>query len=320
MPLEAVVPVAASPEAGYRMRARLHVRNSEIGLFREGTHDLCDPATGGQFRPETADVLQRIGAMLAPLGRSRASIELAENVGGTERAAHLDVEGPLRDPDALRLDVEGLTGSSIQLGPRVRTLHGDPTVRDDLASLPGMPALAEPALVRRHAAAFFQANRHLLGTLVSSVVAHCDGAGPVTELYAGVGLFSVALAASTARVVTAVEGDRISGHDLEANAAPFGERLRAVIGAVEDFLAGESAAAGETLIVDPPRTGMSRAAVDGIIARRVRRIIYVSCDVATVARDVRRLVDARYALGHIAAFDLFPNTPHIETMVVLDAI
>jgi 23S rRNA (uracil1939-C5)-methyltransferase len=72
----------------------------------------------------------------------------------------------------------------------------------------------------------------------------------------------------------------------------------------------------ETIVVDPPRTGMSREALDGAINVRAPRIVYVSCDVATLARDARRLVDAGYALERVDAFDLFPNTPHVETVAV----
>ena len=59
---------------------------------------------------------------------------------------------------------------------------------------------------------------------------------------------------------------------------------------------------------------MSREALDGICRLRAPRIVYVSCDVATLARDARRLVDSGYALAHVDAFDLFPNTPHVETV------
>jgi 23S rRNA (uracil1939-C5)-methyltransferase len=75
---------------------------------------------------------------------------------------------------------------------------------------------------------------------------------------------------------------------------------------------------GSTIIVDPPRTGMSREAVEGIGRLRASRLVYVSCDVATLARDARRLVDAGYRIARADAFDLFPNTPHVETVVVLD--
>jgi 23S rRNA (uracil1939-C5)-methyltransferase len=64
---------------------------------------------------------------------------------------------------------------------------------------------------------------------------------------------------------------------------------------------------------------MSRAAVDGLLAARPRRVVYVSCDVATLARDARRLVEAGYAMGRPEAFDLFPNTAHVEVLVDFNA-
>jgi 23S rRNA (uracil1939-C5)-methyltransferase len=63
---------------------------------------------------------------------------------------------------------------------------------------------------------------------------------------------------------------------------------------------------------------MSRAALDGVLRLRALRVIYVSCDVATLARDARRLVDAGYGIARADAFDLFPNTPHVETVVVFE--
>ena len=70
------------------------------------------------------------------------------------------------------------------------------------------------------------------------------------------------------------------------------------------------------MIVDPPRTGLSREALDGICRWQAPRIVYVSCDVATLARDARRLVDTGYTLTRVDGFDLFPNTPHVETVAV----
>jgi len=72
----------------------------------------------------------------------------------------------------------------------------------------------------------------------------------------------------------------------------------------------------DAVLVDPPRTGLSPEAVTGILDLCSPRLIYVSCDVATLARDAGRLVAAGYAIQHAEAFDLFPNTPHVETVVV----
>ena len=79
--------------------------------------------------------------------------------------------------------------------------------------------------------------------------------------------------------------------------------------------AASSPEAPDVLIVDPPRTGISREALDGVIRLRAPKIVYVSCDVATLARDSKRLVDAGYRIEQASAFDLFPNTPHVETVI-----
>jgi 23S rRNA (uracil1939-C5)-methyltransferase len=140
-----------------------------------------------------------------------------------------------------------------------------------------------------------------------------------------VGLFSVAAAAARGARVVAVEGDRFAADDLEANAATAGGQITTVRGPVEGLGTGVFAAWGrasaspalEIVIVDPPRTGMSPEAVDRVLKLTAPRLIYVSCDVATLARDARRIVDRGYAIDRVDAFDLFPNTPHVETVVVL---
>ena len=111
----------------------------------------------------------------------------------------------------------------------------------------------------------------------------------------------------------AVEGDRVSAADLIANAAAYDD-LHAVRQPVETFLTS-SPETPDVLIVDPPRTGMLREALDGVIHLRAPKIMYVSCDVATLARDSKRLVDAGYRIEQASAFDLFPNTPHVETVI-----
>jgi tRNA/tmRNA/rRNA uracil-C5-methylase (TrmA/RlmC/RlmD family) len=85
---------------------------------------------------------------------------------------------------------------------------------------------------------------------------------------------------------------------------------------VEAALARRPGAAPDVIVVDPPRAGMSAPALDGVIAWRAPRIVYVSCDPPTQARDAARLIAAGYRLHSLDAFDLFPNTPHVETVAV----
>jgi 23S rRNA (uracil1939-C5)-methyltransferase len=305
LPLAGAVRVAASRDDGYRMRARLHVRSGRVGFFREGSHELCDARATRQLLPDTCDTLEQLASALRSLGdRSVQAIEVSENIEASERVVHLDaVQAPGHTLDALGA-TPGLTGMTVTSS---RVAAGDPHVRDTLA-------VGERQIVlRRHVLAFFQGNRYLLGPLVAHVAALVGEADRVVDLYAGAGLFSLAAAARGARVV-AVEGDRTSAADLKANASAWSGAIEARHEPVEAYVAGRRAEAG-VVIVDPPRTGMSREALHGALALGPRRVVYVSCDVATLARDARQIVDGGYQLAAIDAFDLFPNTPHVECVV-----
>ena len=316
--------VAASPERGYRLRARLHLRDGRLGFFKEGTHVLCDAAPSAQLDATTLDVAHRlVDALGAVFGASSAeSLEVSENLDGSERAVHLHpidralVGTTMPASLAARLLVDGLTGLSVATsGDGALTLAGDPTVGDDLARIArGAPPGVR---LRRHAASFFQGNRFLVAALTQAVVDAVPGDGAVWDLYAGVGLFAAALCATARDRVTAVEGDPVTSADLRANAAGFGGRLEVEARAVEDVLARTPLPADATVIVDPPRTGLSKVVTAALAASAARRIVYVSCDVATLARDMKVLAASGFALVSLEGFDLFPNTAHVETLAVL---
>jgi 23S rRNA (uracil1939-C5)-methyltransferase len=316
--------VAASPEHGYRLRARLHVRDGRVGFFKEGTHVLCDAAPSGQLAAETLAAAQRLVDALGTLlgAPSTDSLEVSENLDGRQRAVHLHpidralISTTMPAALAARLLVDGITGVSVATaGGGTSTLAGDPTVADDLERLVrGAPSGIR---LRRHAAAFFQGNRFLVPALAQAVVDAVPEDGPVWDLYAGVGLFAASLAALGRDRVTAVEGDPIGAADLQANAAAFGGRLAVEGRAVEASLAATTLPADAIVVVDPPRTGLSPAVTAALGASAVRRIVYVSCDVATLARDVKVLAAAGFTVASLAGFDLFPNTAHVETLAVL---
>jgi 23S rRNA (uracil1939-C5)-methyltransferase len=307
VPLHSPVPVAASPEEGYRMRARLHVRGSRIGFFREGTHEVCEPRQTRQLRPDSCDALDRLGAALeAADAHAVREIELTENVDASERVVFLDSPSPVADRAIeAAAALPGLTGIVTAYGAHGNTHVTDRIVVDGAA-----------VSLRRHVLAFFQGNRYLLESLVAHVVGQLPRGAPVIDLYAGVGVFAISAAASRGVSVTAVEGDRVAAADLAENTTAAGVAVAAIHQAVEDFV--RRPPHSSAVIVDPPRTGISREALGGVVRLNARRLIYVSCDVATLARDARHLIDAGYTIDRIDAFDLFPNTPHVETVVVFD--
>ena len=209
IPVEGAIAVAASPERGYRMRARFHVDGTRFGFYREGTHALCDAAATGQVSETALASVSSAVTVLAAAGARIDWVELTESVDGSQRALAVAVddvstiaEGALAPLSA----GSGLLGCAIQ-DRRSRVLEaGAPSVSDAMSLLTRgrVPA----GRLRRHAASFFQANRFLVPDLVLAVMdAVADG--PVLDLYAGVGLFSIALAASGRRGVMAIEGDRM---------------------------------------------------------------------------------------------------------------
>lgn len=305
--------IVPSPVAGYRMRARLHVVDGRVGFYREGTHELCDPGPTGQLLPETIAALEQVAAAWPAAARVRA-IDVAENRDASERALHVELAREA-DPTSLGglVAAAGVTSLSYshEHSARVRVLAGDGHVTDRFERAGARWALA------RTARAFFQSNRFLLEPLVDAVCSQL-APGAVTDLYAGVGLFALAAAAAGHVPVTAVEGDAVSAADLRHNAADWRGLLQARHESVEDFLRRRRIAAPPSLILDPPRTGLSRLAVAGIVALRAPRLVYVSCDVPTLARDTRALVEGGYALSGLRAFDLFPNTAHVETIATFD--
>ena len=310
IPTDAPVEVSPSPEDGYRMRARLHLRGGRIGFFLEGTHEVCDAAMTRQLLPEAARAARVLAERLTDAGlRGDGDIELSENRPGDERALHVDVgqRGALDAWSSVE-PIEGVTGltwAPAHVGGE-RVVYGEPFVADVVRSV----------RLRRHTRAFFQGNRYLLDGLVDAVLVSCLP-GPVIDLYAGVGLFGVTAAATGRHRVTAVEGHAASAADLRANAAPLAEAVEIIEAPVEQFIARHRPIGPFTLVLDPPRTGMTREAAAGAVALGASRVVFVSCDVATFARDLRRFLDAGYALESLRGFDLFPNTAHVESLAVL---
>lgn len=322
-PIEHAIDVAPSPEEGYRMRARFHVRGGRTGFYREGTHQLCDASATRQLQPVAVEAVATLAEALdrdAP--GAVASIAIAENMTGDQRAAHLELAPSAPMAERLRQDPgvlesaaarAGLRGLSAQGMNGALTIVGTPAVYESLRAITG--GRSPDGVLQRHAESFFQGNRHLLPQLVVAVANVVPEAGDVLDLYAGVGLFSVALAAMGRLELTAVEGDPVSGADLRENARPHEPGLVSRIASVETFLSKRSGSPA-TVIVDPPRTGISADAMASLARLKPARLVYVSCDPPTLARDARRLLDADYRLASLRAFDFFPNTPHVESLAV----
>ena len=167
-----------------------------------------------------------------------------------------------------------------------------------------------------NADAFFQINPSLLGALIEYAIGYASGA-TVLDLYCGVGLFTLPLARQFQSVI-GVEANGTAARFARRNLQLAGLTNANVITAtVTDWFRSSAVGPVDFVLLDPPRAGAESAVIKGILDLQPRAISYVSCDPATLARDLRKLIGGGYVIESIAGFDLFPQTHHVETVVRL---
>ncbi len=168
---------------------------------------------------------------------------------------------------------------------------------------------------RISAPSFFQVNTPQAAQLVRQVLEYLDlqGGETVLDAYCGVGLFTTHLA-QRAGLVVGIEQSPAAVADLLENSADF-DNVEIIEGPVEAVLP-DLDTRFDAAVVDPPRAGLDRFALDALVERRPARLVYVSCDPATLARDAKRLARAGYRLVEVQPVDMFPQTYHVESVAL----
>jgi 23S rRNA (uracil1939-C5)-methyltransferase len=302
------------------MRAALHFAVDpsgvlRLGFRREASRRVVPVDSCLQLSPAMMDAARRLAAALArrrELSRALRGLDLLEAPDGKALVATLDTALP--PPEVASLEPLGRTSGLTGFGVRAKDgrtlwLRGDPHVE---ATVLGQT-------LRAHAESFFQGNRFLLEPLARAVVSLVPPERDALDLYAGVGLFAVPLAARGPANVVAVEGSAIAAREARANVARagLGGRLRVVEADVGQALPLVPSRSGEAVVLDPPRTGAGSLVVDAIAERAPAVVVYVSCDPPTLGRDLARFRDRGYRADTVRLFDLFPDTFHMETVVRL---
>jgi len=168
---------------------------------------------------------------------------------------------------------------------------------------------------RVSAGSFFQTNFFGTGALVETVLEMVDGlSGILMDLYCGVGLFSSFLANAFDHVI-GIEASESACADFAVN-LDAQKNISLYIGTVESILAGIKEIP-EVVVLDPPRKGVNRFAIDALVEKSPRVVIYVSCNPSTLARDIKRLMRSGYSLQRSVLVDMFPQTYHIESVNLL---
>ncbi|MGA2122969.1 MAG: TRAM domain-containing protein [Acidimicrobiales bacterium] len=169
---------------------------------------------------------------------------------------------------------------------------------------------------------FWQSHRDAPTTLSEAVMelVRLESGDDAVDLYSGVGLFSVPLARRVGDHgrVTAVESSPYAVRDARENATGL-RQVKVREWSVTPRSVNDTVRENSVVVLDPPRQGLARGVVDALAARRPRQVVYVSCDAATFARDLKNFLGHGFVLSDLRVFDLFPMTEHVEIVANLDS-
>ena len=279
---------------GYRNRAQFHLTQGKIGYLAAGSHKLVPVEECPISSPKLNEVLTTIRKMMKDRrwpGFIR-SIELFSNE--TETMVNVvDTEGGKRIArsffDWCAAGIRGAAAGELMYtvgAEKYRVGHGS----------------------------FFQVNRFLAEPLVAAALEGTEGSTAL-DLYAGVGLFTIPLARRFANV-SAVESSVQAVRDLQFNTAAAKVSVNTNRANTEQYLE-TLATTPDFVLADPPRTGLGSTAVEHLLRLKAPRLNVVSCDPATLARDLSKLTAGGYRVEKLTLVDLFPQTFHIESVVRL---
>jgi 23S rRNA (uracil1939-C5)-methyltransferase len=295
---------------------RSPVASQEIWYYRNNVQFHLDPEGRLGFRASGSDRLVPIEECYLP---EEAILEICEKLdlepvpgmrrvglrAGADDQVMLILESDSDEGVDFELDIPL---AAVQLGPN--STH----VLSDSAHLP-MTVLGEE--FRVSAPAFFQVNTQMAEAMVTQLleILPLSRTRVVLDVYCGGGLFSAFIAPRVARLI-GIESDPFAVDDFAYNLDAY-ERVEIYQAAAEEVLP-ELEIQPDIILVDPPRAGLEKAALDAILAMQPVTLAYISCDPATLSRDAKRLIAGGYRLSQITPFDLFPQTYHIESISLFE--
>jgi 23S rRNA (uracil1939-C5)-methyltransferase len=316
--LAAELKIHPSPPSNYRNRTRLKVRTAPefaLGYYRFNSHELLEV----EQCPISSPLLNRGIGCLWDLGRagkfeaSVVEIELFADADDKKLLVEIYCAAPGEERTiekfamAFRLALPEVASVTAFALPQAESPERRRVASSGVGEL---VYTTKHASYKVSAGSFFQTNRHLIDELVEIVTAGHSGKQAL-DLYAGVGLFSSVLSGSFAQV-TAVESSQTSHADLRYNSPPNVKAVRAL---TEQYLAIAGRRLQPDLVVlDPPRSGLGGRVLSALAGSKPPRIVYVSCDPATLARDLAGFLKSGYAIAEAHLVDLFPQTYHIESV------
>jgi 23S rRNA (uracil1939-C5)-methyltransferase len=302
LPDPSVHPTLASPSPwGYRNRITFGVsQTGQLGFKRAGSHEIVPIVECHIADPRLMVVYDDLDLNLPNL------VQMTLMAGTDPDDLLIAFETEKDEPPRLSVD---FPISCVHL------VSGDQRIPVNLIGNNHVTQRVAGNVYRVSAGRFFQVNTAVAELLIEQVLEWLDPTPNDTVLdgYCGVGLFTLPLA-ERADAVIAVELDPGATEDLILNLDEI-DNVEVIEGPVESVLPDLAGAEPlQAVLLDPPRQGLDISVVDALVADGPPKIIYVSCDPATLARDVKRLARGGYVLQAVQPLDMFPQTYHIETV------
>jgi 23S rRNA (uracil1939-C5)-methyltransferase len=305
------LPIAAS-SPGYRMRVRLHADGSRVGYHAPGTHRV-DPADACEaLAPATRALLPAIEDAMRASGAPVAEVAILENRAADRRLVRATTSGEARSSARLGERLAATFAGVRVLGADGSVLleRGDPSLEIEVAGRPFSVSVDS----------FFQANRSLVVALSEAVSeeTRAAAAGEALDVFGGVGLFAGALLDGGYRAVS-VEADRGAVGDARRTREAWNDRDRwEIVEATAAAFLDEDDRRFDVVVADPPRAGLGTEFASALARRAKSRFVYVSCDPATLARDLPAILGEGFAIRNARLFDLFAFTHRVEALVTLE--
>lgn len=284
-------------ENNYRNKIEIKVKDGKVGFYKKGTHDCVE--IDSCLNAETS--INIFLKDIKKLNLENADITIKSNYNG-------EIIISVNTDDKMDFDIDELKENNKLVG----IIWNDKAIYGENSFI----EIIDNKFFRVSYDSFFQVNRYINSKLFSIIKENIDANDKVLELCCGVGTLSI-VSSEKAKAVYAIEINESAIKDALINAKMNKrDNVNFILGDAYKTI-NKIADKIDTIIIDPPRSGLTTDAIDAIVKMNAKKIIYISCNPMTLARDLRNLKD-EYKIEKSYILDMFPYTYHIESLMVLE--
>lgn len=302
----------------YRNKASFPVSNGKIGYYEENSHNIVEIDSCPLLKDEINNVLVAIKPFIAKHGENISHVVVRTTQNGTSVTFVQNEEAfPFLNELLVLLSKIDICGIHVNVNTNLKEILGKKTITVYKEIFSKYEIMKNSFKVSP--TAFLQVNDSTANAMYTHAINSVDLKGKVVlDAYCGIGTISLALA-KTAREVIGIEINKNAISDGKISAKENGiNNVSFYSGLCENLIPKIFAnSTVSTIFIDPPRSGIGKDIIRVMDNPKIKDIVYISCNPSTMARDVSKLGEQGFSISSITAFDMFPNTPHVECVVLM---